>query len=97
MGKLAIRNGMPLVASGVSQTQVADDLGIKAWMLQRWYQNARQSAGSGASPRVLTPRLLSASWQLSRGPRDDAWWIGHHIVPDTLGHARVIRWTRPGD
>ncbi len=47
----------PLLAGGMSQTQLAGDLGIKAWTLQRWHQNAGRRPDAPKKKGVLAEAL----------------------------------------
>ena len=45
----------PRIAAGASQVEIAAELGIKAWTLNRWHQDARR-ATTGATKSTKTPK-----------------------------------------
>jgi DNA-binding XRE family transcriptional regulator len=45
---------MPRVESGESQTDIASELGIKKWTLNRWHQDARRC--SDEQPKKVKPK-----------------------------------------
>jgi transposase-like protein len=55
------------VAAGDSLNQVAGELGIKGWTLQRWSQNARRAARGGDPVRVSAMSFVRLEPSMSQG------------------------------
>lgn len=61
------KDAVALVESGISQKQVAADLGVSKTALQTWVRDARYQSHGMAPPLMLTsakkcPKLSNASW-----------------------------------
>lgn len=75
----------PHLAEGQSLAAVAGELGMKAWTLQRWHQNARKPARQplANAPSAMTFVRLEAARAAPRQPQPCA-----EVV---LGNGRVVR------
>jgi transposase-like protein len=81
-----VKFSAPHLATGQSLVTVAGELGMKAWTLQRWHQNARKPARrlSAKAPSAMTfVRLEAARPTPQQHPQPS--------LEVVLGNGRVVR------